>query len=190
MKDIFNRIMEIDIKSLFSEEKKRKGIAKYAEILQAFPKVDVREDRGFQKKFNGFYRVRRNVEWQKIYYSTMQQGKTVPLDFEKALRDFYNLTGRVEASFVSKLIHTLDNNAPILDAFVLQNLGKKMPLCQGERKIECAVCIYNEIAQWYRLALLNNAIQTKITEFDLCFPEYSWFSRTKKLDFLLWQMRE
>ena len=35
-----------------------------------------------------------------------------------------------------------------------------------------------------------DSFDQKILEFDEVFPQYSWFSQTKKLDFLLWQMRD
>ena len=43
---------------------------------------------------------------------------------------------------------------------------------------------------WYEQALSTFEINQKILEFDEVFPQYSWFSQTKKLDFLLWQMRD
>ena len=183
------KLMQVDIKNLFSSESKKRGVEKYADIMKAFLSVNVATDKAFQRKFNGFYRVRRNEEWQGYYYSIMEQGKISELSFEQILRELYIKTGKVEASFVSKLLHTLNNELPIWDKFVLQNLGLKMPACQGEKKIECAICIYQEIIAWYKKALSISEINQKLLEFDELFPEYKWFSKTKKLDFLLWQMR-
>ena len=109
--------------------------------------------------------------------------------FADVLWEIYNATGRVEASFASKLVHTLNNDMPIWDKFVLQNLDKKMPILQGEKKLLKAIEIYDEIIAWYKEALLHKEVQKKILEFDAVFPQYSWFSNTKKIDFLLWQNR-
>ncbi len=79
---------------------------------------------------------------------------------------------------------------PIWDKFVLQNLGLKMPVCHGEKKIENVILIYKKIIAWYENALSIPEINQKMFEFDESFPVYKWFSKTKKLDFLLWQMRE
>jgi hypothetical protein len=185
-----NKIIDMDIEATFADSKKKRGIEKYAEITQAFPLVNVTTDKNFQKRFNGFYRVRRNSDWQIVYYDIMEKGKNTNLSFEGVLRELYIKTGRIEASFASKLIHTLNNNMPIWDRFVLQNLNLKMPLCKGEQKIQAAIGIYHEIMQWYEKSLSTNEIDKKIFEFDEIFPEYRWFSKTKKLDFLLWQMRE
>ena len=181
--------MQVDIKALFSSENKKRGVEKYADIMQTFPSVNVATDKNFQRKFNGFYRVRRNEEWQNYYYAIMQKGKINKLSFEEVLFELYMKTGKVESSFASKLLHTLNNEMPIWDKFVLQNLGLKMPICQGEKKIEHAVRIYQEIIVWYEKALSVSEVNQKILEFDELFPEYKWFSKTKKLDFLLWQMR-
>ena len=79
---------------------------------------------------------------------------------------------------------------PIWDRYVLQNLGLKMPICNGEKKFEIAVYLYYKIVDWYDKALSTIEIQQKTVEFDETFPEYKWFSKTKKLDFLLWQIRD
>ena len=183
------RLVQVDIKDLFSTESKKRGIEKYADIMKAFHTVNAATDKAFQKKYNGFYRVRRNGEWQAHYYAIMEQGKSSELSFEQVLRELYIKTGKVEASFVSKLLHTLNNELPIWDKFVLQNLGLKMPTCQGEKKIEYTIRVYQEIISWYKNALSIPEINQKLLEFDELFPEYKWFSTTKKLDFLLWQMR-
>lgn len=184
-----DKIQKLDVKNIFLDPKNRKSVEKYAYIIKNFEKTNVQTDKEFQKKFNGFYRVRRNTEWQKIYYTMMENGKSKPLTFEEILRELYSKTGRVEASFASKLLHTLRADMPIWDKFVLQNLGKKMPVCQGEEKIKNAVRIYGEIADWYKQVLQTESVQKKIAEFDEVFPEYEWFSQTKKLDFIIWQIR-
>ncbi|MBE7084984.1 MAG: hypothetical protein E7368_02890 [Clostridiales bacterium] len=183
------KIISIDIKQVFADDDKKRGVQKYAEILQMFPNVNVKTDKVFQKKFNGFYRVRRNADWQKVYYSIMEKSKGKDVAFADVLWEIYNATGRVEASFASKLVHTLNNDMPIWDKFVLQNLDKKMPILQGEKKLLKAIEIYDEIIAWYKEALLQKEVQKKILEFDAVFPQYSWFSNTKKIDFLLWQNR-
>ena len=153
------KLMQVDIKNLFSSESKKRGVEKYADIMKAFPSINAATDKVFQRKFNGFYRVRRNEEWQAHYYTIMEQGKIRKLSFEQILRELYIKTGKVEASFISKLLHTLNNELPIWDKFVLQNLGLKMPACQGEKKIECAIRIYQEIIAWYKKALYISEIK-------------------------------
>lgn len=185
-----DRIIGLNIKKMFLDTNKKRAFQKYEQIVKNFKNTNVATDKIFQKKFNGFYRVRRNVEWQKVYYAIMERGKTQTLSFERVLYELYNATGRVEASFASKLIHTLNNDMPIWDKFVLQNLGLKMPVCKGEKKIQKSIFLYQKIVNWYEQVLTTIEINQKITEFDGIFPEYKWFSETKKIDFLLWQIRD
>lgn len=190
MDEIINKIIQADVKKLFSAPNKKRGVEKYAFIAKSFKDTNVETDKNFQKKFNGFYVVRqRNADWYKAYYSLMENGKKQIPTFEEALWVVYKTTGRVEASFVSKLLHTLNNDMPICDKFVLQNLGLKMPVCKGEKKIQKCIVLYQKIVNWYEKVLSTVEINQKIVEFDEVFPEYKWLSQTKKLDFLLWQMR-
>lgn len=182
-------IIELDVKEVLVGAEKKGAFDKYAKIAKTFKAVDVSKNREFQKTYNGFYRIRRNVEWQTIYYSMMECCKDKKGTFEELLGELYVKTGRVEASFVSKLLHTIDDKMPILDKFVLQNLNKKMPLCSGEKKLEKCIALYEEIVDWYTRALGDIEIGKKLAEFDRLQPQYAWFSQTKKLDFLLWQMR-
>ena len=119
----------------------------------------------------------------------MEMSKKSNPTFEYLIRLLYNETGKVEASFTSKLLHTLNNDMPIWDKFVLLNLNKKIPTCRGEEKLKHSIKIYDEILVWYKEALKSKEIQKKLSEFDKILPEYAWLSPTKKLDFLLWQMR-
>ena len=192
MDKIIEKIVQADITLLFSDENKKRGVQKYAEILKSFSSTNVILDELFQKKFNGFYRVRRNSDWQKVYYSIMEDGKRKPLTFEMVLKELFTSLGRVEASFSSKLLHTLNNDMPIWDKWVLQNLTLDPPkqYWSMEKKLNACALLYNKIVVWYKKTLSMEEIQQKIVQFDAFFPEYKWFSETKKLDFFLWQIRD
>ena len=183
------KIANLNVQEMITQANKKWGFEKYAKITKCFGAVNVCQSREFQKTYNGFYRVRRNIEWQQIYYAMMEKYKGSAITFEELLKEFYFKTSRVEASFISKLLHTLDNNMPIWDKFVLRNLCKKIQTCHGEEKLNAAINIYEEIVAWYKAALKDERIKKKLADFDEALPQYSWFSQTKKLDFLLWQMR-
>lgn len=192
MDKIIEKIVRADIALLFSDENKKRGVQKYAEILQSFSSTNVSLDEVFQKKFNGFYRVRRNADWQKVYYALMEESKYTPVTFAFVLSSLFATLGRVEASFSSKLLHTLNKDMPIWDRWVLQNLNLEPPKqhWSKERKINACALLYDDIVEWYKKTLSMEEIQQKILQFDAFFPEYKWFSQTKKLDFFLWQIRD
>lgn len=54
----------------------------------------------------------------------MQKNKSQSnLTYEKALVDLRELTHRVDYSFTSKLLHTINPNMPILDKHLMRLLG-------------------------------------------------------------------
>lgn len=169
------------------------GLRKYEEICNLFDSMDdVSNNKEFQTKFDGFYRVRRNQEWRDYYFKLMQKNKNnEKVSFNDIISSIYNITGRVEASFSSKLVSMINRNLPIWDQYVLQNLNIK-PIQQSLdnlERVKKSVLIYERIIDWYKMYLLSNNGQDDIKFFDLHFPQYTYLSDIKKIDFLLWSIR-
>ena len=57
------------------------GLDVYEELITVAPVTDVAESAEFQRKFNAFYRVRRNDVWRKVYYRLFEQAKRDHLSF-------------------------------------------------------------------------------------------------------------
>ena len=96
------------------------GFDKYKQIMEMVRKTDVSSDPDFQRNFNGFYRVRRNVEWRKVYYDLFESVKGSNPSFEYIIRTMYEATGNIEASFSSKMLATINSDMPIWDRYVIQ----------------------------------------------------------------------
>ncbi len=110
-------------------DRARKGIAQYLEIMELFSNTDVSIDKDFQRRFNGFYRIRqRPPEWYEQYYAYMQSQKGQNPTFSCVIRHLYSVLGRYEPSFSSKLVATIDVNSPVWDSVVLRYAGIKTPL--------------------------------------------------------------
>lgn len=101
----------------------------------------------------------------------------------------YVETGNVEASFSSKMIATIDPEKPILDQYVLQNLGLELKGKNPREKIGNAVEIYHRIEAWYAEYLKTDEALENIAEFDRWLPSYAWITDVKKIDYLLWSKR-
>src|SRR5690606_33727520 len=84
-------------------------------------------DAVFQRRFNGFYRVRRDAEWREEYFRLMEESKAGGVHFTHVLRTLHAATGRYEASFASKLVATLAPTQPVIDRFVLENFDLRLP---------------------------------------------------------------
>ena len=61
----------------------RKGLQKYLWLQAELHSRNVSRDREFQRRFNGFYRVRRNSDWQRAFFGILERGKTRPVSLEK-----------------------------------------------------------------------------------------------------------
>ena len=110
------------------------GLAKYEWLQGELPLRDVSSDQEYQKRFGGFYRVRRHSTWRVAFFEILERSKPAPISFGHALRALHAATGRVEASFASKLVATLDPAQPVIDSVVFTNLGLKLPTASAANR--------------------------------------------------------
>jgi len=150
--------------------------------------VDVSKSRDFQRRFNGFYRIRRNSEWQKHFYTILQKYKHTGISFVDTLNKLYILTGKVEASFSSKLVATIQPNKPVIDKFVLSNLNLKLPYSYKEDRIEKVIAIYHIIENSYVDFLKTENGRYLVEKFNSNFSNTN-ITEIKMLDLVLWQTR-
>ena len=170
--------------------KKSFGIDKYAFIVKDLSKQDISKDANYQRVFNAFYVVRRNSKWRKIYYEYFEsQKKNKKLSFEMILRFLSEKTGKVEASFSSKLLFTIKPNMPIWDAYVLKNLGLNMKLGKPKDRIEKSIRLYRDIHETYLKLVKSEWGRSAIIKFNEVLPNDKWISGIKKIDFFIWQTR-
>lgn len=166
------------------------GLDKYAIIENLVHRVDVSSDADFQRSFNGFYMVRRNIEWRTIYYRLFEKVKNSGrADFSYILDELYRLTGNVEASFSSKMLATLNPEMPIWDKYVVQNLGLKVPAPKDQERLQKTKVLYTSIVKWYTDFLASENAKEWLAKFDEVLPDYRWLSQVKKIDFYLWSIR-
>jgi hypothetical protein len=165
------------------------GLAKYCHLLATFEAADVANDRAFQRAFNGFYRVRRNTTWQSAFYALLAEQKSERQSFSQVLRRLHDATGRVEASFASKLVATVDPHQPVIDAFVLDNLGLKLPLSgTKEDRLKRIDDVHATIRRLFDEYLATPSGQQLIARFEETYPNRG-LTPTKVLDLVLWQVR-
>lgn len=171
-------------------EKIEVGLRKYIDIMDMLHKVDVSKDMGFQRRYNGFYKLRqRKPEFYKGYYEFMESNKKKDICFNETLRILYNEFGRIEISFSSKLVATINPRSPVWDEFVLKNLNLKKPnYGSPETRINKAIEIYSKIQQWYSKFLITTEAKQWIELFDSRYPNTN-ITDVKKIDLILWQMR-
>jgi hypothetical protein len=164
------------------------GLKKYMALQARLRGTNVATDRDFQRAFNGFYRVRRNAAWQKVFYGLLEREKRKPRGFEFVLRELYEQLDRVEASFASKLAATVNTALPVLDSIVLKNLGLKLPLTSSADRLGEIVKLHEKVRDHFEVTLFTHDGARAVEAFDEAYPN-SGLHNVKKLDLLLWQSR-
>ncbi|MCR5792401.1 MAG: hypothetical protein K6G65_04460 [Lachnospiraceae bacterium] len=182
--------MQVDVKKIMENRLASSlGLDKYQYIMEHVMKTDVSQDGEFQRVFNGFYIVRRNEEWRKIYYNYFERVKHEKISFAEIITYLYEMTGNIEPSFSSKMLATLSPQKPIWDRYVVQNLNIKLDGASKEEKLQNAISLYSEMEKWYIEYLCSEDGKACIQGFDEFLPNYKWVSDIKKVDALLWSIR-
>jgi|HubBroStandDraft_4_1064222.scaffolds.fasta_scaffold50357_2 hypothetical protein len=164
--------------------KLRRPIDKYSWIQRGLRLVNVAEDKEFQRRFAGYYRVRflKSAPRQRLF-DLLEESKKLPADFGTILEKLCAATGRMEESFASKLAATIDPNLPVIDSWVRDNLGLSRPF-----STENAKEIHQKIRGQYAEFLSTENGKYLIRRFAETYPE-AHITHVKMLDFVLWQTR-
>ena len=170
--------------------KRVSDIDKYVLTIKNVHNTNVAQDREYQKNFNGFYKMRqRSAEWYECYYEIFEKAKMQGYSFETIITEFYKSRGRIEPSFTSKMVATLNPDMPIWDKFVLQNLNMKLEGNCKEVRLRNAIELYGAIVEQYKTFMKTDEAHKWTAEFDRILSNYSWLTPTKKIDFILWSIR-
>ena len=182
--------MDFDVNKVFQERlASSMGLDKYQYIIEQVGKTDVSTDAEFQRIFNGFYIVRRNEAWRKVYYEYFEKVKTEEPTFASILTYMYEQTGNIEPSFSSKMLASIFWDKPIWDRYVVQNLNIQLVGTTKQEKLENAIALYADMEKWYEEFLQTDKAKECIEAFDRVMPDYTHISSIKKIDSILWSIR-
>lgn len=160
----------------------------YLYIVENLKRTNVALDEEYQKRYNSFYRVRRNADWRNIYFNYLEKNKyRKDLSFEEAIKYIYAKTGSIEASFVSKLVATINPNMPIWDKNVLNYFGVHKQ--KGKNMIDQSIQIYNNLYHEYEKLLMNQQVIEEIYYLRNII-NCNQLSDIKLLDFIVWTLGE
>jgi hypothetical protein len=84
----------------------------------------------------------------------------------------------------------LNPNKPIWDTHILNNTGHSAPPYAAKNKIKLAKEAYVSIEGWYEKFINSDDGKLCIQVFDELVPEQNKITNLKKIDFILWQMRD
>ena len=186
---MFIRLTRDQIEQPIACDGLRVGLAKYAAI-QARVSIasQFAGDASFRKRFNGFYRVRRNDAWQMSFYDVMDCARRDPLSFLATLNALFVRTGQCEASFASKLHATLNPDWPVIDAMVLGRVGARLPWAGVSNRFVHIDRLYSDLAECFRGYLASSDGRYLVKAFRATHGEQR-VTETKMLYLVLWQCR-
>ena len=181
--------MILKIKSYIFEEVlgSALGLDKYQEILAEDKSFTI----AFRRKFIAYFRVRRNKKWQDAYFGLFQDlSEKDDVSFSHIIRELFNLTGQVEPSFSSKMLHILNPDMPIWDQHVLKSMKIDSRLKGSpENKINQAIENYKILIRNYKDFLDSKEGKKFIHEFDHKLQSFRSISDLKKVDAFIWKLR-
>lgn len=175
--------------SAAQRENIERGVKKYQAIMKRYWEINVSAGKDFQRLYNGFYRIRRGKDWRLHYYQILEGIKTKNRSFEDILRELQKLTGRIEASFSSKMYHTRNPTYPIIDSRVLNYMSLRLPNSQlsVEDRLKKTTQLYDNLIKIYGDILSGSKGRQHIEWFDKICPDTE-ITNIKKIDFILWQI--
>lgn len=172
----------------------------YDNIMNNVQKVNVSVDPNFKNTFCKYYGLNgfTDLSFQNDFFNYMQQIKSNnPLpSYRDVMEYLFYKTGRVDYSFSSKLLHTLNPNSPILDRHVLRLLGfERKDSGNSQSRIDYYSDVYETVkAEYDQIAnALKNGCTRKICNalraLDSKYPQWSGLSTARKIDCLLFRLR-
>ena len=174
---------------------RRRDLQKYTYLLDVLRQTDTSTDIGFQSVFESFYVVRaRNGEWLDACFTILEREKNnTAVCFESVLKELLCKTGRMEASFSSKIIATINPRLPVWDRWVLHNLNLKKVYGNSKDPRYLARCVdrYGQIHRTVTTIVKEGPNFHKwVSRLDEAYPAFAHFTEVKKLDLFLWLYRE
>ena len=184
-----------EIKAVLDEtENMEWEISVYADIMQSIETENTIKPftRCAYENYYGMVQAHLKKEWRDKYFEYADKclGNNKKPTFSEAMKEIGKYgDGKMQPSFVSKLVHSINKTEPIYDSKVKIFLEKEEP--QGdsvEERIKSAIRIYEEIGQFYKND--DNAVLRKqmMTVFDEKYPWAKGISETKKIDFIIWAL--
>ncbi|GAB6041108.1 hypothetical protein [Endothiovibrio diazotrophicus] len=181
--------LRINIENILGNLKPNK-LSAYKLTQNRLHEVNVANDIIYRRTYTGFYVLRLpKSEAYNLYFTLIEKHKNNnAISLNYILKELKYVTGRIETSFGSKLLATINPNVAPLDKIVLGNLGLSLPSYNAhDRMQECVKTHKALVEKMNHLITLPEFIPLK-TKFEQRFPDYT-FTDTKILDLLLWQYR-
>lgn len=177
------------------------GIKDYLDLMDNLNNINEE----FIRKYRKFYKMNMARVLSKKFYDVyfkylvenLEESKSNSVNFECILRYLFKFgaSNRVEASFSSKLLATINPNMPVWDTNVLSQLNISKPRTRKDDKelqIKETIDTYNKLIRTLNEDYLSTALGKQyIRIFDETFKndfDTSKITPIKKIDLVLWSL--
>lgn len=152
--------------------------------------VSVDDSEYYRRVYTGFYRLRLPVsQAYDTYFALLEENKfNQNISLEEILLALQKVTNRLELSFASKLLATINANMPPLDKIVLGHLGLSLPKNTENNRLGKCILVHNQLIKKMNLLVDSESFFKIKNKFTHKYPSYH-FTDVKILDLMLWQYR-
>lgn len=176
--------------SAIMEKLNPKVLATYCWLQDNLHKRNVAVDTEYRKKFSGYYRMRFvSQEYRDQFFKLFEEIKSESSpSFRAVSQTLFQVDGKHEFSFITKMLHTIEPSRPIYDSQVDIALGiHRYYQANFEEKLRQDEHILAQIAAAYRELASSPGMIELLAEFDKIIPGHT-ISVEKKIDFILWAL--
>ena len=176
--------------SAIMEKLNPKVLATYCWLQDNLHKRNVAVDTEYRKKFSGYYRMRFvSQEYRDQFFKLFEEIKSESSpSFSAVSQKLFQVDGKHEFSFITKMLHTIEPSRPIYDSQVDIALGiHRYYQANFEEKLRQDEHILAQISAAYRELASSPGMIELLAEFDKIIPGHT-MSAEKKIDFILWAL--
>jgi hypothetical protein len=172
---------------------RRGSVAKVLSLLEVRTNPALAIDPGFQRTFNGYYKMgRKKGAFYRHFFSMLRESADVPVppSLKTILQNLYANTGERHLSFGTKMLATIADDAVIFDRNVANHFGvpsTSLPsrdwLSEALRRYEgirLGIQAFTQTPEWQEMRAL----------FDQKFPKAACLSEIRKADLIIWAAYE
>ena len=166
----------------------KKVLATYFWLMDNLHTRNVAVDKEYRRKFGSYYRMRFVSEkYRDAFFALFEQIKRQPeISFREVATQLFEVDGKHEFSFITKMLHTIDPTRPIYDSQVDVALGLHRTYQPNfAKKLQQDETILSQLSNVYCQLSEAPELSVLLTAIDEVIPSYT-MSIAKKIDFILW----
>jgi hypothetical protein len=191
------RLINKNCDAILAELERINDVSRYLEIQSLLTEVDVSADTQFQRIYRAYWQMnvaRLNDVFYERYFGLLESLKGAKItDVDRVVRQIVtpsNSTGResLQFSFATKLVHTLDQRAPVYDRFVAAFYFFAAP-SSGEavdRRLGKLLAFYGFLRSEYARVIRDGLLEAAVRRFRDRFLVDEAFPDERIVDLLLW----